>query len=440
MGHTFSHPLYRYRVLLEYSVLLLLIALPVSGVFWIDVTHGQFLVSGHHIRFSDSFIIIPAIGLFFSSIAFLYSVLGLSFCGWMCPQNTFSELATKMTKFLGGRGARMGTMRESEISVESSRNVSISGLILTSLLLIPVSLLMTYIPLLYFLKPDVLWAHLSSGFQQVPFDYFNAMFFFFTGMVWIDFTFIRHTWCKYFCAFHMLQMVFLNRKTLRIGFDRERENECAHCDMCHTSCFLDIDPKAEQKNSHCINCGECIIACEEVSAKRGTKPFLKYTYGDVSFHADAKKERKKLLTSRNVLIPGVMVIVFSLWLFAGLSSFQPVEVRISKSATKSFQQSLKLQGEYYEAFQVRILNKDEQARSVFLTVEGEGISEKSLVFRKREVLLAPLSQFNDEFLLNKKEVTGTKGLHHFTVKVVDRLNKGVLAKTSFTFYLNRKGE
>ncbi len=440
MLHKYSNPLSRNRLLTEYGVLLLIVLVPVSGLFRIDLVHGQFLVVGKGVRFSEFMVMMPGYAMLFSLVALFYTLFGLSFCGWVCPQNTFSELGTRLTKRLGGSAAQMGMMKESELIKKSKGNVNRGGLFLTALLLYPISMALAYLPLLYFFDPADLKRHLLSGYHYEPIVRFNVMYFFISTAFWLNFTFIRHTWCKYFCHYAILQLWFKTLRTLRISFDLGREPECSNCNLCGRSCLLDIDPRTKEETSHCTNCGECITACKEYTEKKGIKPLLKYAYGEVPFDYDDKKERSKLLKSLSVRVPALMVLLFGTWFAYGLGTIQPIEVWVARAMSVSKAQAQTAVSA--EHFTVRVINKESIDRKLLLHVAGEGIKKENYVLGSSLLHLSPHSQKLVTLDIITKDIPLKKGLYPFMVTVSPAYRDGIiehappLASARFNYHIS----
>ncbi|MDQ6991203.1 MAG: 4Fe-4S binding protein, partial [Mariprofundaceae bacterium] len=78
---------------------------------------------------------------------------------------------------------------------------------------------------------------------------------------------MRHLVCKYMCIYRVWQHSFKTQDTLHIAYDTARLDDCEHCNYCVDSCFLDIDPRQAQVFDSCINCGDCVAACDELHSK-----------------------------------------------------------------------------------------------------------------------------------------------------------------------------
>src|ERR1039457_696472 len=78
-------------------ILVLLVLIPVTGLFRIDPENGALVVLGWQIWFADFFLISGLWIMLASALVALYSCAGTVFCGWACPQNTLAEWANHMT-------------------------------------------------------------------------------------------------------------------------------------------------------------------------------------------------------------------------------------------------------------------------------------------------------------------------------------------------------
>jgi len=87
---------------------------------------------------------------------------------------------------------------------------------------------------------------------------------------------VRHTLCKYVCGAGLMQMLFgwASPVSLRIKADADRLKACTDCKGCETVCFMNVKPRLPKKDINCVNCGECIIACnKELGEGRGVFNF-----------------------------------------------------------------------------------------------------------------------------------------------------------------------
>jgi polyferredoxin len=109
--------------------LLLLVQIPVSGLFRIDPENGALVVLGWQIWFSDFFLVSGLWIMLASGLVVLYSVAGTVFCGWACPQNSLAEWANHMTRKLLGKRAEVSLNGEAPI-VSAGKNKVINWIFL----------------------------------------------------------------------------------------------------------------------------------------------------------------------------------------------------------------------------------------------------------------------------------------------------------------------
>ena len=64
------------------------------------------------------------------------------------------------------------------------------------------------------------------------------------------------------------------------AYDATRADSCEKCNYCNTSCFLGIDPRKTDIYDSCINCGECVDACNRLQSKKGQAGLLRFEMGE----------------------------------------------------------------------------------------------------------------------------------------------------------------
>ncbi len=262
-GASFLHPARRLSQLLT---LVLLIAIPASGLFRIDPVSGSFVMLDRQIWFSDIFIVMGFWIFVASLLVMMYSLVGAVFCGWMCPQNTVSEWANHLTERLLGRKARMMSLDGSRMEVARRRKSLLNYLVL-GMLLLAAAMFYALIPLFYFYPPEAIWSFVTFREDPALADSLHWIYFVVVAVMFIDIAVIRHLLCKYMCIYRVWQHSFKTRDTLHVSYDASRAEDCAHCHYCMDACFLDLDPRKPELFDSCVNCGECIVACDELHAR-----------------------------------------------------------------------------------------------------------------------------------------------------------------------------
>ncbi len=274
-----THRLHRMRRATQLGTLLLLVLIPVSGLFRIDPVDGAFVVLDRQIWFSDFFIVVGLWLAVASGLVITYSMLGMVFCGWACPQNTLSEWANEMTHRWLGRRAEV-TLDGAKMDVAQRKNTPLNWLILGALYW-GGAMLLALIPLFYFYPPDVVWSFVTFREDERLAGSLHYIYFVFTLIIFLNIAFIRHFMCRFMCIYKIWQHGFKTKDTLHIAYDASRKADCEKCSkLCEAQCFLGLDPKNTETYDACINCGECIVACDAVHAKKGEPGLLRFEVGE----------------------------------------------------------------------------------------------------------------------------------------------------------------
>ncbi len=257
------HPM---RRLTQIATLAILVLIPASGLFRIDPVAGGFILLDRQIWFSDM-LIVMGFWIFVASVLILmYSLVGAVFCGWMCPQNTVSEWANNLTERLLGRRAKMMDVSGERMQVAARRKSLLNYLVL-GLALLVASMFYALIPMFYFYPPEAIWSFVSFQYDERLAGSLHWIYFVCVAVMLMDITVIRHLMCKYMCIYRVWQHSFKTRDTLHVSYDASRSDHCTHCHYCVDACFLDIDPRKPELFDSCVNCGECVVACDELHSR-----------------------------------------------------------------------------------------------------------------------------------------------------------------------------
>lgn len=402
-GRRPSQKLHWQRRAFQYSVLALLMIIPLSGLFRIDPIQGAFVVLDRQIWFSDFSIVFGFWIIFACLLAMLYSVMGTVFCGWACPQNTMSEWANNLTFKLLGKRAEV-SLDGTPMQISHVKNRPINWLILFVLSAL-VSALLALIPLFYFYEPALIWKFVT--FQHDPglapsLHWIYTVFFL---VILVDITMIRHFMCRFMCIYKVWQHTFKTRQTLHIAYDESRKEECEKCNYCVTSCFLAIDPRKTDIYDTCINCGECVTACENLHARKGGETLLRFAMGErqgsgsnAEFKTNVHNLFSRVTWSFPFLILGVVMFVW------GLVSYERYHFAVYRDDT--------LQGAQILDYRISMANKFyEPAR---LHIEVEGLENDHYTLESDRVEFDTAGRINVELKISPDLA---KGLHPVLVRV-----------------------
>lgn len=181
-------------------------------------------------------------------------VFGRVFCGWMCPQNTVSEIFDSLA-------VRSMLKRLSGPSHAPKIRYGIMGLLLIS------------VPLLGFPVANLISAPGIISVQAANYIYAGSVGIELglPGIIILSELFlVRRVWCNYVCPQGAFLGLFRTGKTMKVAFMEDEEHVCGQCFECAKACRLGLDPMSGKIYPLCHNCGDCIAACERMRA--GGKP------------------------------------------------------------------------------------------------------------------------------------------------------------------------
>lgn len=245
------------RRTVQVCLLLLLFVVP-----WLN-QQGISLVSGTLYSFAIGplWITDPAIGLqtLFTTraldLVLLLSLLlpialalscGRVFCGWLCPQNTLSELADAVA-------ARLKIRRALHPAPTATARFVMLGIILLCAAVVG-------LPLVSLLSaPGIL----SVQAARIVYEKTVGAELGLVGLiVVVELFLVRRAWCNFFCPVGTVLGLFRVRRTMKVVFSEEAGRHCTRCHACAQACQLGLDPLADHLYPQCHNCGACINACK----------------------------------------------------------------------------------------------------------------------------------------------------------------------------------
>ncbi len=390
------------RRAVQAGVLLIAMLIPLTGLLRIDPIAGAFVVLDRQIWWSDFFIIFGLWLMLASGLVLMYSSVGTAFCGWACPQNTLSEFANRWTYKLLGRRADVSLAGE-RMKVAASKN-RLGNWLLLGLLILGASMLFSLIPLLYFYPPDVVWSFITLQPDERLAASLHYIYTIFVIIFFVDIAFIRHFWCRFMCVYKVWQHGFKTSQSLHVDYDSSRAERCDKCNYCVSSCFLGLDPRATNMYDSCINCGECIDACNELQAKKSEPGLLSFSLGE-----QAKNSKSWLMgrlgslsTRMSWTIPfSLLGLGMFVW---GLVNYQYYHLAVYRADAEH--------GSSIDDYRIRVSNK--LYRDASLTVKVEGLPSGSYRLSADEADFETAGRVDLQLHIND---VLPRGLHSFLVQV-----------------------
>lgn len=314
-------PSYRWkRRTFQFATLMLIVLIPATGLFRIDLSTASFIILGKQL-FWTNFTLVSGLALIFvTGPIFTYMTIGTSWCGWACPQNFVSELGDKLTHRLLGKRADVRVGSKGFIVAEA-KNKLLNWAILGVVFLIA-SFVIALIPFLLFYSPTYLWEMLTfndTGKLSTFIFYLVIVF-----LVFADIAFIRYYLCDYACFYRIGHRMFSTQESLHVAYDETRSSDCTKCNYCETVCITAIQPTNIKFYDSCVNCGECIDACDILHQKSGTTGLLNFKFSSKSVSTTWYQKAATVLQQKNRLVVALFLLGIAMMVWGVVT--QPKEL------------------------------------------------------------------------------------------------------------------
>jgi cytochrome c oxidase accessory protein FixG len=272
-------------------------------------------------------------------------VFGRVYCAYACPQMVFTELAHD----LDALGRRLTRRLDPRRRAPAARAVSLALLAL-------VSVAASVFLMGYFAPLDEVLRRLAR-FDLGP--WVGAVGAIAAALAFVDFAFVRETFCRTVCPYGLLQGVIEDGRSLHVRFD-EAEGACIDCGACARVCPMGIDVRDGAFQIECTRCGSCIDACDGVLARlKPARPgLLGFAFGGV---AERRFDAKRVLV-------GVATLGFG----AALVTAVALRERVSLHLSPLYAAGAASEGELAESrFLLRAANRGREP--VVLDVRLDGL-------------------------------------------------------------------
>ncbi len=303
----------------------------------LDIPARRFTILGYTFLPTDTVLLaILTVGILLS--IFLFTALfGRVWCGWACPQTVYMEfLYRPIERFFDGTAGRGGQHGKIPAWRTAAKYVVY--------FIISVYLANTF--LAYFVGVDQLKVWVTRSPFQHPTSFLVMALV--TVAIMFDFCYFREQMCLIACPYGRMQSVLLDRNSLIVSYDvhrgeprgkRNRKLEesykegavqlpvvgdCVDCGNCVTTCPTGIDIR-KGLQMECINCTQCIDACNQVMEKLDRAPNL------IRFASLAKDNREvtSLIRPRTLVYPALLLGIVAAFVsvFLATKTFDAVILR-----------------------------------------------------------------------------------------------------------------
>lgn len=336
-----------------------------QAVLW-DLESSKFHIFGYTYWPEDftllaMLLIIAATGLFFITV-----VAGRVWCGYTCPQSVWTWVflwAEKITE--GDRNARIKLDGEPLSPNKINKRVQKHALWLW----ISTATALTFVG--YFTPIRALIIDISTLNAGVISLFWVA---FFTAATYINAGWLRERVCMHACPYARFQGAMFDSHTRVIAYDAQRGDprgsrkkdtdakaqglgDCIDCQLCVQVCPTGIDIR-NGLQMECIACAACIDACDTVMDK------MQYPKGLIRYASEQTLQGKPSPILRPRLLAYAAVLMLFSAGFGWMLKERPlVSLSVAKDRTLYQQDTA---GNIVNQYQLKILNKDTQARTFSL--------------------------------------------------------------------------
>lgn len=301
------------RRVVQLATLLLIALIPAFGLLRIDLTTASFTILDSQIWWSNFSFVFGLALVIATAPLIIYMTLGAAWCGWACPQNLLSEWANNLTHKLLGKRASVDVDGEG-LKVSAAKNKAVNWIIL-ALIFLGAALILALIPFLFFYSLTDVWAFFTSSSSAKLSTFMRRLYFFAVFLIFIDIAVVRYFLCDYACLYRIGQKIFKTQGSLHVTYDNSRSSDCTKCNYCATTCITGIQPTQIKMYDNCIDCGECIDACNRLHSKSGTHGLLSFEFGGKGNTATWREKLGMVLSRFNWLIGGffLMGVAMMIW-------------------------------------------------------------------------------------------------------------------------------
>jgi ferredoxin-type protein NapH len=182
--------------------------------------------------------------------------LGRVFCGWMCPQNTLSEIFDFINEKL-----KIKRLFRPKPSAKWRYGLLIILLAMAVLLRFPAANLIS--------APGIISVQATKYLYEGTVGLELGLILL---IITAELFLIRRLWCNYICPVGGFLGIFRFKNTMRVAYREDAAHVCGRCYECVKACQLGLDPMGGKIYPLCHNCGDCIAACEKI--KHQAKPLF----------------------------------------------------------------------------------------------------------------------------------------------------------------------
>ncbi len=229
-------------LLIAAALLLPFVSISGNPFLRMDIAKMTLFLAGIPLRIDQFYLVLLLVLLCVVSFLLVTALLGRVWCGWLCPQTVFNDVAELLFgKLIIEKVQALARPFEHFVAL------TISALIAFNLFC-------------WFMPPSQVVSHLLSIHAHPA---ICITFLLLTLFGYLNLTLVKRRFCRSYCPYGRFQTALMDAGTLNLSFLEETRDRCLRCSSCVRACPMAIDIR-EGFQIECIGCGRCIDACREV--------------------------------------------------------------------------------------------------------------------------------------------------------------------------------
>lgn len=331
--------------------------------FWIEIWPQE-------VYYLVGLLVMGAVGLFLAT-----SLFGRVWCGFTCPQTVWTDLYLLVERYIEGDRNKRIKFDQSGFSVDKTLRKCTKHLVW---LLIALATGGAWI--MYFNDAPTVLRQFFTGEAGAAVYGFVGLF---TATTYLLAGWAREQVCIYMCPWPRFQAAMFDEHTTLVTYEEwrgeprghakagqsfEGRGHCIDCSLCVRVCPTGVDIRKGQQLA-CIGCALCVDACNSVMEKIGLPRDL-ITYDSIAnqeARARGDTPKMRFVRPRTIAYASLLLLVVLIMLFA-LSTRSIVDVSVQPDRAPLF---VTLSGgDIRNGYTFKILNKEREARSYRLTMDG----------------------------------------------------------------------
>jgi polyferredoxin len=203
----------------------------------------------------------PAGLVIFTAAIFMSILLKKSFCGWVCPVGTLSELLYKIGARIFGRNFNIHTYIDYPLR-------SLKYILMAFFLYVVLFQMSRWMIFAFMVSPY--WKVADVKMLRFFTDMGTLTAWTLIALVMLSIPF-KNFWCRYLCPYGALVGLLSYLSPWKIS---RNEEACIHCHRCTKNCpsLLRVEDMARVKSPECTGCLTCVSNCPSNGALELARP------------------------------------------------------------------------------------------------------------------------------------------------------------------------